>query len=101
MPYIAEREREILDDAINQVISKLINIDTLETQRGGLLNYIITRIVLASMKNDIRYSKINDIIGALQCVQLELYRRLVGDYEDTKIASNGDVKEYIDLGAQI
>lgn len=31
--------------------------------------------------------------GALECTKLELYRRRVADYEDQKIADNGDAYE--------
>jgi hypothetical protein len=33
----------------------------------------------------------NDVIGALECCKLELYRRMVAPYENTKIKENGDV----------
>lgn len=37
------------------------------------------------------YQGINDIIGALEGAKAEFQRRKVADYEDTKIAENGDV----------
>ena len=37
------------------------------------------------------YSNYADIIGALECAKLELYRRGVGPYEDIAIAKNGDL----------
>lgn len=30
-------------------------------------------------------------VGALECCKLEMYRRLIGPYEDTAIGRNGDV----------
>ncbi len=33
-----------------------------------------------------------DIIGALRCCELEIYRRLAAPYEDLKIKENGDVE---------
>ena len=41
-----------------------------------------------------KYSKINAIIGILECIKLELYRRVAAPYEDVKAAENGDVPEY-------
>lgn len=36
-------------------------------------------------------SKKSEIIGALECCKLELYRRIAAPYEDIKIGENGDV----------
>jgi hypothetical protein len=33
-----------------------------------------------------------DIVGALRCCELEIYRRLAAPYEDLKIKENGDVE---------
>jgi broad-specificity NMP kinase len=38
-----------------------------------------------------KYHKYNAAVGVLECAKLELYRRLVSGYEDTKIIENGDV----------
>jgi len=37
------------------------------------------------------YQTYNDIVGALECAKLEIYRRKISFYEDTKITENGDV----------
>lgn len=37
------------------------------------------------------YQTYNDMLGALECAKLELYRRKISPYEDTKIELNGDV----------
>jgi hypothetical protein len=37
------------------------------------------------------YADFNAAIGALECCKSELYRRMVGPYEDQAIARNGDV----------
>ena len=34
------------------------------------------------------------IIGALECIKMELYRRGVSEYEDKKILENGDIGFY-------
>ncbi len=39
----------------------------------------------------LRYSKINSLIGVLECAKLELYRRVAAPYENDKIDENGDV----------
>ena len=60
----------------------------------GELNYFITRIIthyLASKEGEPRYRDYNSVIGVLEAVKIEVYRRLVVPFEDTKIAENGDV----------
>lgn len=58
---------------------------------AGELNYVFTRIAENYLKCGDSYQKFNDIIGALEGCKLELYRRVVSPYEDTKIKENGDV----------
>jgi hypothetical protein len=61
-------------------------------QNAGELNYAVTNLVLGYIaQHGKNYQHINDVIGALEGAKLEFYRRLVGPYEDTKIAENGDV----------
>jgi len=79
MPYIKPDIRKVLEARPHPMTA-------------GELNYLITR--LADNYLDGRgfcYATINDVIGALECAKLELYRRLAAPYEDTKIAENGDV----------
>jgi hypothetical protein len=42
-------------------------------------------------KGEIRYARLNEVIGAIDCAKLELYRRIAAPYEDKKITENGDV----------
>lgn len=39
-----------------------------------------------------RFKDMVEIIGALEATKLEIYRRLIGPYEDTKLKKNGDVE---------
>jgi hypothetical protein len=59
----------------------------------GELNYAITRLLdeYLIQKGGIRYPHLNEVIGALECAKLELYRRVAAPYEDKKIAASGDV----------
>jgi hypothetical protein len=59
----------------------------------GQLNYVITRMI-ASFIGEPSYTQINAVIGVLECVKLELYRRLAASYEDVKCYKNGDIPEY-------
>jgi hypothetical protein len=64
-----------------------------EPETTGELNYAITRLVDAYLvrKGNIRYANLNEVIGALECAKLELYRRVAAPYEDQKLAETGDV----------
>ncbi len=81
MPYInEERRQEVLDGVLME---------------PGDLNYSLTYEITRylSIKGE-SYRTYNDIIGVLECAKLELYRRMVAPYEDTKKEENGDVYDY-------
>lgn len=87
MPYIKQEDREHFlpfESAFNEV-----RINT-----AGELNYLLTLLVQQYLhQNGHNYAHMNDVIGALEACKLELYRRLVAPYENTKIESNGDCYE--------
>lgn len=79
MPYIKEHLRYGLMDG-----------DVPES--AGELNFLFTYYAHEYLKEKGEsYQAYNDIIGALEGCKLELYRRKVAPYEDTKIKENGDV----------
>ena len=53
----------------------------------------ITRLVDAYLvrRGGVRYAHLNEVVGALECAKLELYRRLAAPYEDDKLRATGDV----------
>lgn len=58
----------------------------------GELNFLITSICRDWATQDgLSYSAINDVVGVLECVKQEFYRRMAAQYEDKKIKENGDV----------
>jgi hypothetical protein len=58
----------------------------------GILNYIITKIILAYLETKGKsYQTCNDIIGVLDNVKHEFRRRVQDGYEEEKIKQNGDV----------
>lgn len=78
MPYIKQSDREALDVRLPKTAEEL--------------NYMLTVISHAYWENNGKnYQAFNDIIDALEGAKLELYRRKVAPYEDTKILENGDV----------
>ena len=86
MPYIKPEDKPQFEDSIQTLANKLRN--------PGDINYVITKLVQLYVKNKgLKYENLNQVVGALECCKLELYRRLIGPYEDTKIVENGDVCE--------
>jgi len=78
MPYIKKEDRKKLLDS--------------KPQNTGELNYCITFLLTEYLETKgEKYQTYNDMVGALECAKLELYRRKIGKYEDEKIESNGDV----------
>lgn len=60
---------------------------------AGELNYALTREVedYLKRKGGLSYHNLNEVLGVLTAVQLELYRRLAAPYEDAKRDQNGEV----------
>lgn len=84
MPYIKQEDRESIEPFIKMLL--------MGTYSDGELNYIITKLLLSQLeKRGLNYQNCNNLMGVLTCCQLEMYRQLIGPYEDTKINSNGDV----------
>lgn len=80
MPYISKDARLRIDNGG-------------KPENAGELNYSITKLIDAYLiqKGKLQYQQINEVIGVLECSKLELYRRIVAQYEDKKISENGDV----------
>jgi hypothetical protein len=85
LPYVELASREKLSNLINSI--HLANVIS-----AGELNYVITNLVIAYIENKgVGYQTYNDVIGALENVKIELWRREIGKYEDEKRKANGDV----------
>lgn len=80
MPYISVDARARLDSGG-------------KPETPGELNYAITRLVddYLVRQGGIRYAHLNEVVGALECAKLELYRRVAAPYEDQKRDETGDV----------
>ena len=87
MPYIHEGRRINYDHALNLLWSDMEE----WPPKAGDLNYIITRIIIKYLGALPNYQRYSDVVGVLECAKLELYRRKVSPYEDTKILANGNV----------
>lgn len=84
MPYIRQTERPQIDE----------NIDKIFIAGVGHLNYAITRLCHNYIKQmGLKYARLNDVVGVLDCAKMEMYRRIVAPYENTKIVENGTVSD--------
>ena len=80
MPYIDEAKRIEIDTyGINAV------------SNAGELNYFITSRIVLYLGEYPNYEAYNKILGVLEAVKLELYRRVIAPYEDKKKEKHGDV----------
>lgn len=92
MPYILKINRAKYDKAINQIVERLCDEDD-EDDVPGRINYVLFSIVFRYLKrHGIRYYVLNGIMGAIECCKQELYRRVIGPYENKAIEKNGDVE---------
>ena len=87
MPYIKKNQRPPIDKLIDPLISHLRSLP-IEDQDGSL-NYAVTKIIKRLYPQ--KYFHYNRALGVLTAITQELYRRVIGPYEDTKIKENGDV----------
>jgi len=78
MPYITQRSRNDLKDGRPALTP-------------GELNYQITKLIDEYVGHNLTYTKINDVVGVLECAKQEFYRRVAAPYEDEKQQANGDV----------
>jgi hypothetical protein len=81
MPYILEEYRQ-------GVLKR-------KPETAGELNYFITYHIQRYLGDRLRqdYTAYNEVIGVLESVKLEFYRRVVVPYEEQKRFDNGDVYE--------
>ena len=83
MPYINKDDRQPIDAVVRDLAD--------EARGTGQLNYALTMTILKYLPRQVSYIDLNEVIGVLECVKLEFYRRKVALYEDGKCKINGDV----------
>jgi len=89
MPYIKDEDRDPICNVIDYVISPISR----QEKKAGACNYAITLLldgVFDTFENP-SYDKINTVMGILECVKQEYYRRIAIPYEEAKRRENGDV----------
>jgi hypothetical protein len=86
MPYISKDQRARFDEIVDKFVAELRN-----DLSSGDLNYLLSSFIWKLFQNNLSYSSINQLIGVLECVKLEFYRRQAAPYEDIKLEANGDL----------
>lgn len=86
MPYIPQCQRPELE-------RKALGLGKC-CKTGGELNFAITKIIqgyITSQVSNPNYEMLSSMLGHLEAVKLEFYRRVIAPYEQKKKAANGDV----------
>lgn len=82
MPYIEDAKRGALE------------FENALPVTPGELNYAISSLTHRYLKaKGLTYANVNEAVGVLECVKLELYRTVAAPYEDGKRAENGKVSD--------
>jgi len=92
MPYIKKENRQQYNSFIEDITNELSNYEH-NNFSVGELNYVISSIIWNLFEKNKSYTTGNNLIGVLECVKQEFYRRKVAPYEDKKKEENGDVYE--------
>lgn len=87
MPYIKQKRRQHFDKEIAALLQKLRS----SKARAGDINYCLSRLLKELWKDDECYERANELLGILNAVNLELYRKCVAPYEDVKETENGRI----------
>lgn len=95
MPYIKQELRLHLDKDIENLANSLKRNAFNSAQEAGMLNYTITCLLSPWLEGGVSYGNVNMLVGVLECVKQELYRRAAAPYEDMKMKDNGDVITYV------
>lgn len=92
MAYITKGKREQFGPEIISLENRIVEA---EIYSIGELNYVLTRLCIAFLNRfpKTNHHNLNKIVGVLECVKLEFYRRLAAPYLERKKKSNGDVYE--------
>lgn len=87
MPYVNKHSRNKFDTEINMVLQGILK----DSVNYGELNYVFSKICWELFDTDPCYNTANSILGVLEAVKQEFYRRKVAGYEEEKIQENGDL----------
>ena len=88
MPYISQELRDaVAADLADESLDFI-------PESAAEFNFIISTLIANYLaENGKNYANINEMIGALECAKLELYRVVAAPYENQKRVENGGVYE--------
>lgn len=94
MPYIPKQHRPEIEALVDELSAKIEQIHK-ETglARGAIVNFTVSELIRSVWK-DPRYADMAEACSSLNEASLEYSRRVVGPYEDNKIASEGDIRNF-------
>jgi len=101
MPYIAQKDRLILDPLINKLSDEIVKLSKEYNYDGafaGLLNYSITSLAMRIVNKQfggLRYWQIAILTGTFHNIADEFYRMVAVPYENIQINKSGNVEEYV------
>ncbi len=90
MPYISRSERKQYQEVLS-ALAEIIPKDRM--LRPGHINYIVSLLIEKVYGTQLRYADHNEVVGVLNCIALEFYRRKTAPYEDIKIEEEGDLTD--------
>lgn len=90
MPYIKNEDRLKFEKQIDDLVDTLM-VGPHMTAKVGDVNFVISTIIWKLFTYDTSYTNGNNLMGVLECVKQEFYRRQLAPYEDEKIKENGDI----------
>lgn len=90
MPYITRKDRKQYQEILSS-LAEMIPQDRM--QRPGHMNYIVSLLIEKVYGKEMRYADHNEVMGFLNCIALEFYRRKTAPYEDLKITEEGDLTD--------
>ena len=90
MPYISRSSRAQYQEVISALAEK---VPTDRGARPGHINYIVSLLIERVYGKTLRYADHNEVVGVLNCIAQEFYRRKTVPYEDQKIVEEGDLTE--------
>lgn len=88
MPYIEHRLRDELGESLNTLFEALEGLH--ESERPGAINYCFSCLI-RDLYPKANYRKMNEVMGVLECVKQEYYRKVVAPYEEVKEKENGSL----------
>jgi len=98
MPYIPQDQRVVIDPAVGQLVEAIKKATVYKgtafrpVPPDGAMNYAMTRLVThLLLPGKPSYLLLERAVGLLDCVKMELYRKVGAPYEDEKESENGEV----------